>query len=145
MPHLDGPLFYPTIITLSCESHTILDFYSTQKQRKLEMTENNDEESTDGMSIAVPSMDICDKSLPEFRMFLEPRSLLILKNDLYNNFMHGIADNEEDLITENIKNLGNLSEMHKIGSKLMRNKRISLTIRYVPKTTTMRLKFGPKN
>ncbi|XP_023706518.1 alpha-ketoglutarate-dependent dioxygenase alkB homolog 6 [Cryptotermes secundus] len=27
MPHLDGPLFYPTVTTISCGSHTMLNFY----------------------------------------------------------------------------------------------------------------------
>ena len=28
MPHVDGPLFYPTITTVSLGSHTVLDFYN---------------------------------------------------------------------------------------------------------------------
>lgn len=34
MAHSDGPLFYPVVTTISCGSHTILDFY-----KRLEMTE----------------------------------------------------------------------------------------------------------
>lgn len=30
MPHLDGPLFYPTICTISCGSHTVLNFHPKQ-------------------------------------------------------------------------------------------------------------------
>ena len=30
MPHLDGPMFYPTISTISLGSHTVLNFYNDQ-------------------------------------------------------------------------------------------------------------------
>ncbi|KAI5733543.1 hypothetical protein M8J76_013115 [Diaphorina citri] len=31
MPHFDGPLYYPTISTISCGSHTILNFYEPDR------------------------------------------------------------------------------------------------------------------
>ncbi|KAG8237252.1 hypothetical protein J437_LFUL011280 [Ladona fulva] len=35
MPHFDGPLFYPTIATLSLGSHTVLNFYQPQDDGKV--------------------------------------------------------------------------------------------------------------
>ena len=33
-PHLDGPLFYPTITTVSLGSHTVLDFYQPLNEER---------------------------------------------------------------------------------------------------------------
>ncbi|XP_055547546.1 alpha-ketoglutarate-dependent dioxygenase alkB homolog 6 isoform X2 [Wyeomyia smithii] len=37
MPHLDGPLFYPTITTISCGSHTVLEFSESQNSEQIEI------------------------------------------------------------------------------------------------------------
>ncbi|KAG5871495.1 hypothetical protein JTB14_030832 [Gonioctena quinquepunctata] len=69
MPHTDGPLFYPTIATISCGSHTVLEFMENDEKRK----------------------KVCD-------LLLEPYSLVIIKDDLYSKFLHSISEREEDVI-----------------------------------------------
>ncbi|XP_076359797.1 putative RNA/DNA demethylase ALKBH6 isoform X3 [Tachypleus tridentatus] len=70
-------------------------------------------------------------------LLLEPRSLLIVKHDMYHNYLHGIKEVKEDVITDKVANLNSCEA--EIGDVLKRNTRISLTIRHVPKT--LRNKF----
>lgn len=110
MPHTDGPLFYPTVTTISCGSHTIL-----------EILENNAKRDK-----------ICD-------IFLERRSLVVLQDDVYSKYLHSISERDEDLITEQCVNRKHCSELINIGTTLKRDTRISLTIRYVPKVCKIKL------
>ncbi|KAF5286158.1 hypothetical protein FQR65_LT12916 [Abscondita terminalis] len=103
MPHTDGPLFYPTITTISCGSHTILEFCTS---------DNRD--------------TVC-------KLLLEPRSLVILQNDMYSKYLHFIKELIEDEITEDCINLNTCVGEHKLGKILKRTTRVSLTIRNVPK------------
>lgn len=121
MPHLDGPLFYPTIATLSLGSHCVEHFYS-QAEEEGEATHKQFEERI------VASL------------LVEPRSLLILKDDMYHKFLHGIEEISEDCLSENVVNV-NPSD---IDSVKQRTTRISLTIRHVPKTSKMKLLLGKK-
>lgn len=120
MPHTDGPLFYPVICTISCGSHTVLRFH-----------ENNDVESNEQRKI------VC-------QLLLEPRSLLILKDDMYENYLHSIADEtNDDIIDDNLTNLEQCTEFkNHVGETIARNRRISLTIRHVPKTSKIHLRLG---
>ncbi|XP_039952858.1 alpha-ketoglutarate-dependent dioxygenase alkB homolog 6 [Bactrocera neohumeralis] len=137
MPHTDGPLFHPIITTITCGSYTVLNFIernvtrSNDKQCRLHKY-NNDAESLQQESL---TREI------NFKMLLEPRSLLILKDELYNNYLHGIDEVKQDVLCDKICNYENCERVHKMGSILKRGIRISLTIRHVPKTTTMKLKF----
>ncbi|XP_014272536.1 alpha-ketoglutarate-dependent dioxygenase alkB homolog 6 [Halyomorpha halys] len=116
MPHVDGPLFYPTIATISCSSHTVLEF---------EKNFAPDEEKADDSKISV---------------FLQRRSLVIVKDTMYTDYKHTIRELKEDEIDENILN-SQLSQLT-LGDKLQRETRISLTIRHVPKISKIKLKFG---
>ena len=116
MPHLDGPLFYPTISTISLGSSTLLNFY----------TEDQGE-----------SLQFADRLVTS--LFVEPRSLLVLKDDMYHKYLHGIEEIDQDVISDKICNLNDRSV---IGQAFPRSTRISLTIRHVPKTTKMKFKFG---
>lgn len=133
MPHTDGPLFYPTISTISCGSHTVLEFYKPE----IESAEN--EVSNSNPNQSQPSekykRQLCCKLL------IEPRSLLILKDSLYHDYLHSISEIKEDLVCDNVYNLTNCAVPYKFGDRLQRKTRISLTIRHVPKTTRMKLKF----
>lgn len=145
MPHSDGPLFYPTISTISCGSHTVLNFYSSitppisaDEYMKAIATEPPSNESNGANVSAISESNrqiIC-------KLLIEPRSLLILKHDMYTKYLHGISDAFEDVIDEHIRNLVNCSEPYKIGDKIERDKRISLTIRHVPKTSRLKFKTG---
>ncbi|XP_011642927.1 alpha-ketoglutarate-dependent dioxygenase alkB homolog 6 isoform X1 [Pogonomyrmex barbatus] len=118
MAHSDGPLFHPVVTTISCGSHTFLDFY-----KRLEMTEQQQ-----------PKL--------EFSLLLERRSLLILQKDLYHNYLHSIAETDADSISKStIKNLHMCAEKFAEGEVIKRGTRLSLTIRHVPKTSKMKLKI----
>ena len=77
----------------------------------------------------------------QFSLLLEPRSLLVLKDDMYTNLLHGITPREEDTITGNVSNLSQCSSVT-LGQIMTRSTRVSLTIRYVPKTLKVKLKLG---
>lgn len=111
LSHFDGPLFFPTITTLSIGSHTVLEFNKPPK-------DDNYQLQTD------------------FKLLVDTRSLLVLKDDLYTSFMHSIREIEsDDLSDELIKNCTNSSGL------LERSTRYSLTIRNVPNTSKLKLKF----
>ncbi|XP_065084898.1 alpha-ketoglutarate-dependent dioxygenase alkB homolog 6 [Ochlerotatus camptorhynchus] len=123
MPHSVGPLFHPTITTISCGSHTVLEFHEPQ-------------ESDD----TAASM----QRVPVTKLFIEQRSLLILKDDMYNKYLHSIAEVDQDVVDENISNLSRINcQDTKIqaGDVLKRKTRISFTIRHVPKTSKMKIKL----
>ncbi|ALC38614.1 CG6144 [Drosophila busckii] len=117
LPHTDGPMFYPIISTISCGAHTVLE---------LTKRGSNGESTGDVM----------------FKLLLEPRSLLILKETLYSDYLHAISEISEDTLCDRICNFNQCENTYKIGDHLVRRTpRISLTIRNVPKTSKMKLKF----
>lgn len=131
MPHFDGSLFYPTITTISCGSHTILEFYGPD-----DGVHGSGSSNTDTVDLQPAS-----KRNVAFKLLVERRSLLILKDDMYERYMHGIAEVETDTITDDIKNLFQCCDTRSYGEKVPREKRVSLTIRHVPKTSKMTLRF----
>ncbi|KAJ8045292.1 Alpha-ketoglutarate-dependent dioxygenase alkB-like 6 [Holothuria leucospilota] len=123
MPHEDGPLFYPVVTTINLGSHSVLQFYQhSSKQDGDSQSENHSE--------------------PIFTLLLKPRSLLILKDSVYTSYLHGIAECVEDTVDDNVANLS--STENKVGEVLTRGVRISLTIRFVPKTLKMKFMFGSR-
>ncbi|XP_066964140.1 alpha-ketoglutarate-dependent dioxygenase alkB homolog 6 isoform X1 [Macrobrachium rosenbergii] len=123
MPHEDGPLFYPTITTVNVGSHTILEFYRPVKP---------DDEKADS------SQSLSERHIGS--LLLEPRSLLILQEDMYTSYLHGISQVTEDVLSEDIFNIELCSS--NIGDVLVRDTRISLTIRHVPKVVKANMIFG---
>ncbi|XP_043250772.1 alpha-ketoglutarate-dependent dioxygenase alkB homolog 6 [Colletes gigas] len=119
MAHSDGPLFHPIVTTISCGSHTLLDFYKRLDTAQLQQ----------------PNL--------EFSFLLERRSLLILREDLYHCYLHSIAERDADIVSRHvIKNLNICGEQFTEGQSLERDVRLSLTIRHVPKTSKLKLKIG---
>ncbi|XP_059622612.1 alpha-ketoglutarate-dependent dioxygenase alkB homolog 6 [Phlebotomus argentipes] len=112
MPHTDGPLFHPVISTISCGSHTIL---------RLQRSAGGEEEQ---------------------QILVEPRSLLLIKDEAYHDHLHSIDEYFEDKIDERVTNLSLCETTHESGTVLTRSRRISLTIRHVPKTSKMKIKLG---
>lgn len=108
MPHTDGPLFFPTITTISCLSHSVLELKKDHDDHK------------------------------ELKILLEPRSLLLLKDDLYTNYLHSIKETKSDLINADFVNLDSC-EKYKIGDNIQRDTRISVTIRNVPKVFKLKM------
>lgn len=77
----------------------------------------------------------------EYSLLLEPRSLLVLRGNMYTDFMHGIDEIESDTINENLNNLDACGKTYEIGEHISRSNRISLTIRNVPKCSNFKLRF----
>ncbi|XP_072346084.1 alpha-ketoglutarate-dependent dioxygenase alkB homolog 6 isoform X2 [Scyliorhinus torazame] len=73
-------------------------------------------------------------------LLLEPRSLLVLQDDMYMKYLHGIRPVMEDIVTEKVANLKLCNT--KLGAVLRRTTRISLTIRYVPKVLKTTILLG---
>ncbi|XP_053405941.1 alpha-ketoglutarate-dependent dioxygenase alkB homolog 6-like [Mercenaria mercenaria] len=133
MPHEDGPLYYPTVSTISLGSHTLLDFY-----RPITETQAGDNINTNTETSKTSFEDryLCS-------MLLQPRSLILVRDDMYKVNLHGIAERKEDTITDSVVNLCKCDGV-KIGDKLERTTRVSLTIRYVPKILKAKLFLGKK-
>lgn len=133
MAHTDGPLFHPVISTISCGSHTILRFHknNTNENDKMNETSNGDNNN----AIDKQQKIVC-------QLLLEPRSLLILKDDMYKKYLHSIDDLSHDTINEDLMNLDLCELKNRIGETIKRNQRISLTIRHVPKTSKIHLRLG---
>ncbi|XP_064622185.1 alpha-ketoglutarate-dependent dioxygenase alkB homolog 6-like [Lineus longissimus] len=127
MPHEDGPLYYPTVTTISLGSHTLLDFYYHLK------TSGDEQEPGEETSL---------ESRHFLSILLEPRSLFISRDDMYKVHLHGIAERTEDILTEKVVNIDQCKMS--LGLTLQRTRRISLTIRHVPKVMKAKLLFGKR-
>ncbi|XP_072030830.1 alpha-ketoglutarate-dependent dioxygenase alkB homolog 6-like isoform X1 [Amphiura filiformis] len=136
MPHEDGPLFYPVVTTISLGTHTLLDFY--HHRRDSDQTSSLQQQSNHTTSTTQMPGDGDIK----FSLLLEPNSLLILKDSMYTSYLHGITERKEDTVSDQVANLPVIS--YQDGDKLERTCRISLTIRYVPKTLKIQLKLGKR-
>ncbi|KAB7497488.1 Alpha-ketoglutarate-dependent dioxygenase alkB-like protein 6 [Armadillidium nasatum] len=68
---------------------------------------------------------------------IKRRSLLVLQEDLYTKYLHGIAEKPTDVIDDLIFNLDEIS--YSLGDILNRETRVSLTIRYFPKVLKFKL------
>ncbi|XP_063225681.1 alpha-ketoglutarate-dependent dioxygenase alkB homolog 6 isoform X2 [Bacillus rossius redtenbacheri] len=117
-PHTDGPVFYPTITTISCGSHTVLDFYHPRS------------EQSDTMGPKLLSL------------LLEQRSLLVVRDDMYHDYMHAIAEVSRDVVTGDEANLELCGCRYEQEQCLERGTRVSLTIRLVPNTSRFQLRLG---
>lgn len=109
MPHFDGSLYFPTVTTISLGSHTILNFYEPDKS-----TEGN---------------EVCS-------IFVDARSLIIIQDDMYEKYLHGISGKTEDIMSPDVLNCCSSSP----NQVFNRSTRVSLTIRHVPKTSKFSIK-----
>ncbi|XP_018607078.2 alpha-ketoglutarate-dependent dioxygenase alkB homolog 6 isoform X3 [Scleropages formosus] len=73
-------------------------------------------------------------------LLVEPRSLLVLRDEMYVQFLHGIKGVNQDIITDKVANLSASSAA--LGDYLTRSTRVSLTIRHVPKVLRATLRLG---
>lgn len=144
MAHSDGPLFHPVICTISCGSHTILRFHETDSHEA-----DNEHSSSSHSSNTIISTNGGNNTIDQRRklicqLLIEPRSLLILKDDMYKNYLHSIANETHDIITPDLANLDQCCDelKNRVGGTIQRKKRISLTIRNVPKTSKIHLRLG---
>lgn len=146
MAHSDGPLFYPVICTLSCGSHTMLEFYEKDTEPDATTAGNMDDAATEQQP-ECRDQHVHTTRMPNRKLvcqlLIEPGSLLILIDDMYNKYLHSISEVTEDLITNNIANIDRcIGFRNRLGEVVKRDRRISLTIRHVPKTTRLRIKLS---
>ncbi|XP_036602357.1 alpha-ketoglutarate-dependent dioxygenase alkB homolog 6 isoform X2 [Trichosurus vulpecula] len=128
MPHEDGPLYYPTVSTISLGSHTILDMYPP---RGPELEKDPREEQ--------PQLH------PKFSLLLEPRSLLVLRGEAYTHLLHGIRPTLMDSLTETPVANASACPSARPGALLPRGTRVSLTIRRVPRVLRTSLLLSKKS
>ncbi|KAK0058461.1 alpha-ketoglutarate-dependent dioxygenase alkB 6 [Biomphalaria pfeifferi] len=145
MPHEDGPLFYPVVTTINLGSHTFLDFYTPiDGQDDQPQNKNTNVTVCDHNESKQKSFN--DESSFEKRYFLsvllEPRSLIMVCDDMYKIYLHGIAEKKSDIVTDKVANLN--TTPYAIGDTLDRKTRVSLTFRYVPKVLKAKLVLGKK-
>lgn len=135
MPHEDGGAYAPVVATISLGASIVLDIY--EKAHTAEVGEINEART------------------PKWRIFQEPRSLLVTTRSMYTDYMHGIAEREvdEDIRPFNIQTgtgainwelLGNQIDL--VDGRYERGTRVSLTYRDVLKVKEMgkSLKFFPQ-
>ncbi|XP_040832331.1 alpha-ketoglutarate-dependent dioxygenase alkB homolog 6 isoform X2 [Ochotona curzoniae] len=117
MPHEDGPLYYPTVSTISLGSHTVLEFYEPRHPEDDAPTEQ-------------------PRPLPRpiASLLLEPRSLLVLRGRAYTRLLHGIAATRVDVLEATSLPCNAAACPSALpGARLDRSTRVSLTIRRVPR------------
>jgi len=117
MPHTDGPLFHPTIATVTLGSHTVLRLYSPLEE--------------DSVALPWDQREVA-------AVLVRRRSLVVLKDQCYSSLLHGIQEVKEDQMESSIVNL---TEEEKEQRVMARNTRISLTIRHVPKTSKLKIRL----
>lgn len=116
-PHEDGPLYYPTVSTISLGSHTMLDLYEPRQPKDDDPTEQ-------------PR----PPPRPAVSLLLEPRSLLVLRGTAYTRLLHGIAAARVDPLDKASLPLNAAAcPSARPGACLVRGTRVSLTIRRVPR------------
>ncbi|KAM7380877.1 hypothetical protein PAMP_004147 [Pampus punctatissimus] len=126
MPHEDGPLYHPTVTTISLGSHTLLDFYTPVSS----LDEDDDDAS------------LTEENRYLLSLLVRPRSLLILQEEMYQRLLHGIQACTQDTLTDKVLNLA--ANGARPGETLTRGTRVSLTIRHVPKVLKTKLILGRK-
>lgn len=110
LPHEDGPAYHPVVATVSLGSSAVLDLYPKG-----------------------------DTERPQLRVFQERRSLLITTGEMYNGWLHGIAELEVDERLEEVVNWGLVDgKTDYAEARSARGTRISLTFRDVLKVKTLR-------
>ncbi|KAF8974085.1 Alpha-ketoglutarate-dependent dioxygenase alkB 6 [Entomortierella lignicola] len=136
MPHKDGPAYLPTVATVSLSSHCVLEFYKVSEAKEGDTSEQ--------VMLSSSIVDEKSSQKPEFSLLVQPRSLLVLKEDVYNTYMHGIREATLDDLRES--NILNLTEalpegLNDNNALLERGTRISLTFRIVQKTISAKKIF----
>ncbi|CAM1505381.1 Fc.00g110180.m01.CDS01 [Cosmosporella sp. VM-42] len=120
MPHKDGAAYWPVVCTISLGASLCLHLHRSKEDGALDPD-------------------------PAWRILQEPRSLLITTDQLYTDYLHGIADIEEDidLSPDTIANWSLLRSPDEYSSGInVRQTRTSLTYRDVLKVSKVGNKLG---
>lgn len=124
MPHKDGAAYHPVVCTVSLGSSLCLNIHGSNE---------------DGVTEAEP----------RWRIFQEPRSLLITTESLYTDYLHGIAELTAD-VGLNSQTVANWSLLRSpeaiVAEKNIRQTRTSLTYRDVLRVSKLgsKFKFGTR-
>lgn len=116
----DGPAYHPVVCTVSLGASLCLNLYKSKEDGALDPE-------------------------PVWRILQEPRSLLVTTETLYTDYLHGIADIEEDvdLSTETVVNWDLLRSPESLSAgRSVRATRTSLTYRDVMQVSQLGAKFG---
>ena len=119
MAHKDGSAYHPVVCTISLGASLCLDIFGSKE-------------------------DGATDHEPRWKIFQEPRSLLITTSNLYTDFLHGIAevDEEIDLSASTVSNWDHLASKDEIThGRLNRGVRTSLTYRDVIKVSKLGVKI----
>lgn len=153
MPHEDGPLYFPTIATVTLGSHAVLNFYDKTdsssdpagKQEKApaatetgtEAVQNEGQVSGDALASAQQPVNAW--GAPRYSLLLEPNSLVVMRDSLY-QMLHGIDEVVSDVVDpaalRNLPLCG--GGPYTAGQVLPRGTRLSFTIRNVPRVVKLR-------
>lgn len=120
MPHKDGAAYHPVVCTVSLGASLCLDIYTSREDGVLDPK-------------------------PAYKILQEPRSLLISADDIYTDYLHGIADIEEDinLAADTIANWDMLRDPETfVRGRNLRATRTSLTYRDVLKVSNLGNNLG---
>ena len=120
MPHKDGSAYHDVVCTVSLGASLCLNIYKSKEDGAVEAT-------------------------PSWRILQEPRSLLVTTADLYTQYLHGIADIDEDvdLSETTVANWSLVNSKSSFeGGRNARQTRTSLTYRDVKKVSKLGSKFG---
>lgn len=116
----DGPAYHPVVCTVSLGASLCLNLYKSKDDGALDPE-------------------------PVWRILQEPRSLLVTTETLYTDYLHGIADVEEDvdLSAETVANWDLLRSPESLSAgRNVRATRTSLTYRDVMQVSQLGAKFG---
>ena len=138
-------------MTLSLNSHTVLDFYkhprfleegettvpSTATMATLTTVEDKEAQSAMQDKQEDGGEEGLRRPTPEFSLLVQRGSLLVLKDQMYTHYMHGIAPRTSDTVAESMVNFAYCGV--KVGQTFDRRTRMSLTFRVVEKVVKAKL------
>lgn len=106
------------------------------------------QESRQGIcSVAAAKEEVINTSFESrhfLSLLLQPRSLVLVQEDMYKVHLHGIKEVMEDVVTDKVANLDFVLDV-KLGDIMPRSTRVSLTIRFIPKVLKSKLIFGKRS
>ncbi|WCJ27905.1 hypothetical protein M5689_009624 [Euphorbia peplus] len=112
MPHQDGPAYFPVVAILSLGSPVVMDFIPHSRLR-MSTDESRNSVESEGYSNAeldIETAEWMDNHRP-FSVLLNPRSLLIFKDNAYSDYLHGIKDSEVHKYDEAVGDVGANGEL----------------------------------
>jgi len=156
MPHEDGNAYSPVVATVSLGASIVLDIYSKRDSSTIDATPNGtttgreDESDTKREDEIVegeldPSKSASVENIQNhWRIYQEPRSLLLTTGTAYASLLHGISPitRDEELGPDTVANwelLGDRDKIERAGGVNEREVRVSLTYRDVLKVSKVGL------